>query len=57
MIEPHEYCLLDEYLEQDWDAFIIEQDWDAFISFAETKGFEASEVYQLLNKLEEKANG
>lgn len=48
MIEPHEYRLLDEYLEQDWDAFI---------SFAETQGFEASEVYQLLNKLEEEANG
>lgn len=46
MIEPHEYRLLDEYLEQ-----------DSFVSFAETKGFEASEVYQLLNKLEEKANG
>lgn len=48
MIEPHEYRLLDEYLELEWDAFI---------SFAETKGFEASEVYQLLNKLEEEANG
>ena len=48
MIEPHEYRLLDEYLEQDWDAFI---------SFSEAKGFEVSEVYQLLNKLEEKANG
>ncbi|HEZ0779923.1 TPA: hypothetical protein WGQ89_000355 [Neisseria meningitidis] len=48
MIEQHEYCLLNDYLEQDWDAFI---------SFAETQGFDASEVYQLLNKLEEKANG
>ncbi|WP_301673089.1 hypothetical protein [Neisseria blantyrii] len=48
MIEQYEYRLLDEYLDQDWDAFI---------SFAETRGFEASEVYQLLNKLEEKANG